>query len=95
MTTVHVGLACSSEELADRFYRDLLGLQKAEPKTLPQSLSSAIFGIAADLKIINYSGAAAHFEIFIPVCPHKKSSPSSMSASPSPIWPTSCSGDAP
>ncbi|MCX7005914.1 MAG: VOC family protein [Kiritimatiellaeota bacterium] len=65
MTTVHVGLVCSSEESADRFYRDLLELKKAEPKILPQPLSSAIFGLDADLKIINYTGAAAHFEIFI------------------------------
>ena len=65
MTTAHVGLVCSSEESADRFYRDLLGLKKAEPKTLPQKLSGAIFDIDADLKIVNYTGAGAHFEIFI------------------------------
>ena len=65
MTPTHVGLVCSSEESADRFYRDLLGLKKAEPKILPQKLSTAIFGLDADLKIINYTGAGAHFEIFI------------------------------
>ena len=65
MRTVHVGLVCSSEESADRFYRDLLGLKKVEPKTLPQKLSNAIFDFAADLKIINYTSEDAHFEIFI------------------------------
>ena len=65
MTTAHIGLECSSEERADKFYRDLLGLQKAEPKILPQKLSGAIFDIDADLKIINYIGAVAHFEVFI------------------------------
>jgi catechol 2,3-dioxygenase-like lactoylglutathione lyase family enzyme len=65
MTTVHVGLVCSSEENADRFYRDLLGLKKAEPKALPQTLSKALFNTDAELKIINYSGNGSHFEIFI------------------------------
>jgi len=65
MTTVHVGLVCSSEEHADRFYRDLLGLQKAEPKTLPQKLAGAIFGFDADLRIVNYTGDGVHFEMFI------------------------------
>jgi catechol 2,3-dioxygenase-like lactoylglutathione lyase family enzyme len=65
MTTVHVGLVCSSEENADYFYRDLLGLKKAEPRMLPQTLSSAIFNIDAELKIINYTGNGSHFEIFI------------------------------
>ena len=65
MTTIHVGLVCGSEENADKFYRDLLGMKRAEPKVLPQKLSGAIFNIDADLKIINYIGEAAHFEIFI------------------------------
>jgi len=65
MTTVHVGLACSSEANADRFYRDLLGLKKAEPKTLRRSLSKAIFNIDSDLKVINYSDSGSHFEVFI------------------------------
>jgi len=39
----HVGLICSSEENSDKFYQDLLGLNKSEPKTLPSDLSKAIF----------------------------------------------------
>ncbi|MEJ2164721.1 MAG: VOC family protein [Desulfobacterales bacterium] len=65
MILKHVGLACSTEENADKFYRDLLGLNKSEPKILPLDLSRAIFDIEAELKIINYIGKDLHFEVFI------------------------------
>jgi catechol 2,3-dioxygenase-like lactoylglutathione lyase family enzyme len=61
----HVGLACSTEENADKFYQNLLGLNKSEPKTLPSELSRAIFNVDAELKIINYVNKGMHFEIFI------------------------------
>lgn len=61
----HVALTCSSEENSDRFYQDLLGLEKSEPKILPSSLSRAIFNIDNELRMINYTGKAVHFEIFI------------------------------
>ncbi len=61
----HTALVCSQEENADRFYRQLLGLEKATAKVLPQSLAKAIFNIDAELNIINYTGAGIHFEIFI------------------------------
>ena len=61
----HTALVCASEKNADRFYKQLLGLNKEKPKILPQSLSMAIFNVAAELKIINYTGEGAHFEIFI------------------------------
>jgi catechol 2,3-dioxygenase-like lactoylglutathione lyase family enzyme len=65
MILKHVGLACSTEDNADKFYRDLLGLNKSEPKILPLDLSRAIFDIEAELKIINYIGKDLHFEVFI------------------------------
>lgn len=61
----HVALTCSSEENSDRFYKDLLGLKKLEPKILPSSLSRTIFNIDNELRMINYTGKAVHFEIFI------------------------------
>jgi len=66
MTTFkHTALVCHSEDHADRFYQDLLGLEKAEPWPLPTPLARAIFGVDAELTIINYTGAGMHFEIFI------------------------------
>ena len=65
MEFVHTGLAVSSEKNADRFYRDLLGLEKLEPKTLPEDLSQALFGVNEDLTVINYKSDALHMEIFV------------------------------
>ena len=61
----HTALVCRSEKRADRFYRDLLGLEKAEPWSLPPALARAIFDFDDALTIINYTGAGMHFEIFI------------------------------
>jgi len=60
----HVALTCSSEEKSDKFYKNLLGLQKSAPKTIPSSLSKALFDINSELKIINYRNEDLHFEIF-------------------------------
>lgn len=65
MLLKHVGLTCSTEDKADQFYRDLLGLNKSEPKTLPSDLCKAIFNLDAQLQIINYTNENTHFEIFI------------------------------
>jgi catechol 2,3-dioxygenase-like lactoylglutathione lyase family enzyme len=65
MLLKHVGLTCSSEENADKFYRDLLGLKKSDPKTLASDLSKAIFNIEVQLEIINYMDQNTHFEVFI------------------------------
>lgn len=65
MLLKHVGLACRSVENSDKFYRDLLGLNKSEPKTLAPDLSKAIFNLEAELQIINYQDEKLHFEVFI------------------------------
>jgi len=65
MLLKHAGLTCSTEENADKFYRDLLGLNKSAPKTLPADLSKAIFNLEADLPIVNYLDENIHFEVFI------------------------------
>jgi len=62
---VHVALAVSSEDRADGFFARLLGLRKAEPKTVPAEVCRAIFGIGRPLTVINYTGEAAHFEVFL------------------------------
>ena len=61
----HVALTCSSEKNSDRFFKKLLGLKKSMPKTLPSSLSRAIFNVDGELQIINYMNEDIHFEIFI------------------------------
>lgn len=61
----HAALTCSSEKNSEKFYESLLGLKKSEPKTLPPALAKAIFGVDAELQIINYRNENVHFEIFI------------------------------
>jgi catechol 2,3-dioxygenase-like lactoylglutathione lyase family enzyme len=61
----HVGLACSSEKNSDKFYRDLLRLEKSGPKILPRELVKAIFNLDDELQLINYMDTNVHFEIFI------------------------------
>ena len=65
MVLRHVGLTCSSEENSDKFYEDLLGLEKSGAKHLPASLSKSIFNLDSELVMINYQGEQVHFEIFI------------------------------
>jgi catechol 2,3-dioxygenase-like lactoylglutathione lyase family enzyme len=65
MDLLHVALTSISEDRADRFYVDLLGLRKAEPKILAAEISRATFGIDRELTVINYTGGSAHFEVFV------------------------------
>ena len=65
MNVRHIGLACRSEENADRFYAEFLGLKKGDPKALPASISQSLFDIGADLPVINYADDRLHFEVFI------------------------------
>jgi catechol 2,3-dioxygenase-like lactoylglutathione lyase family enzyme len=61
----HVALTCSSEKNSDRFFKNLFGLEKSEPKILQRPLSKAIFNVESELLIINYRDEQIHFEIFI------------------------------
>jgi catechol 2,3-dioxygenase-like lactoylglutathione lyase family enzyme len=65
MKFIHTGLASSSEEKADRFYIEILGLEKSIPKTLDKKLAQAIFGINDELLIINYQRGTVHYEILV------------------------------
>lgn len=72
MRVEHAGLVCAKEETADKFYKDVLGLTKQEPKILDRPLSKAIFGVDAEIKMINYTDDSNHFEIFIHDCETKQ-----------------------
>jgi len=65
MDLLHVGLTCSSEEKADRFYEGLLGFKKLDPEFIPKEMSAAIFGLDAKVKKIYYAGESFRFEIFV------------------------------
>ena len=65
MKVIHTGLAASSEEKADRFFIDILGLEKSMPKILDKKLTQAIFGINNELLIIHYRGGTVDYEILV------------------------------
>ena len=65
MDFVHTGLGASSEDRADAFYEGVLGLAKDPAKVLGRELSQALFGIDADLPMLNYRGDGVHFEVFV------------------------------
>ena len=65
MKVRHYGLACRSEDAADRFYEKFLGLKKSERKIVPAALCQPLFGIPSDLTVLNYAGDGVHFEVFI------------------------------
>ncbi|MCJ7611764.1 MAG: VOC family protein, partial [Candidatus Aminicenantes bacterium] len=61
----HVALVCRSEENADRFFGEVLGLKKAETRSLSRDLAQAVFEIDFESKMVNYLDENVHFEIFI------------------------------
>lgn len=65
MKIIHIGLAASSEETADRFFIDILGLEKSGPKIIDKKLTQAIFGIDDELLMIHYQGGTVDYEIFV------------------------------
>jgi catechol 2,3-dioxygenase-like lactoylglutathione lyase family enzyme len=64
MRISHVALASSSEEKADRFYQDILGLKKTRTVTLPASIMKSIFGLDEECRKADYENGEIRFEIF-------------------------------
>jgi catechol 2,3-dioxygenase-like lactoylglutathione lyase family enzyme len=65
MNFIHSGLAASSEQNADRFFKDILGLEKSVPKIIDKELAHAIFGIDDQLLMMHYCSGTVDYEIFI------------------------------
>lgn len=65
MKISHLGMACRSEESADRFYERFLGMKKLERKAVPASLAGAFFDISLELPVLNYVRDDVYFEVFI------------------------------
>jgi len=61
----HIALASSSEEKANRFFKDALGLKVLRSTTIPANLSKQLFGIDRELKVIDFGNEEMKFEVFI------------------------------
>lgn len=65
----HVGVACSSQENAERFYGGMLGLRKIKTSPLSEALADRIFHIAEECQIILYANETLSVEVFVPSSP--------------------------
>ena len=61
----HVALVSGSEEKANRFYKDGLGLKELRSTVIPASLSKSLFGIDHEFKVIDFGNEEMKFEVFI------------------------------
>ena len=61
----HVALCSRSEANCDRFFVELLGLEKIRSKVVPADLSIKIFDRDDAFTIVEYGNQAIKFEIFL------------------------------
>lgn len=65
MILSHVALTCSSEDNCDRFYKDILGLNKVRSFVVSSELVLNIFGMEGECRVIDYRNDELAFEIFL------------------------------
>jgi catechol 2,3-dioxygenase-like lactoylglutathione lyase family enzyme len=61
----HIALISSSEEKANRFYKEALGLKELRSTVIPASLSKSLFSIDQEFKVIDFGNEQIKFEVFI------------------------------
>ena len=65
MRLIHAGLVSRSEERADRFFGDVLGLEKTRKSEIPAKLAKPLFGVETGCEIVYYEGEDLVLEIFL------------------------------
>jgi len=65
MNIEHIALGYNSEEEADRFFIDLLGLKKIRSKSVSADLIQKFFAVDGEHKFIVYGNQDSSFEVFI------------------------------
>jgi catechol 2,3-dioxygenase-like lactoylglutathione lyase family enzyme len=63
MRLLHAAVVSRSEQEADRFYGDLLGLEKTRRSELPAELADRLFGIEQGCPIVYYGSPELDLEI--------------------------------
>ncbi|MFQ6083079.1 MAG: VOC family protein [Candidatus Aminicenantia bacterium] len=61
----HIALVSSSEIKADKFYKDVLGLEKTRKFSVPKNLAKQIFNLNKEYQVIVYSHDNLKIEVFI------------------------------
>ena len=65
MDFIHIGLVSSDAERAERFFGQLLGLEKTRTSSLPADFSQALFGVEEACDIVYYGSGSLVFEVFL------------------------------
>ena len=65
MKIEHIAVGYNSEEEADRFFIDLLGLKKIRSKSVPEDLMKKFFSVKKESKFVLYGNQDSNFEVFI------------------------------
>lgn len=65
MKVNHFAIASNSEEDSDKFFKDLLKLEKVRDFTVPANLMKKFFEVDRDQKIIRYEEGEMAAEVFI------------------------------
>jgi catechol 2,3-dioxygenase-like lactoylglutathione lyase family enzyme len=63
--TEHIALASNNEKDSDKFFKNLLGLEKTRSFKVSPDLMEKFFGVKKEQHIIRYENSALSFEIFI------------------------------
>lgn len=63
----------SSEREADRFFVELLGLERTRVRDLPEALSGRFFGRVDPCRMIDYERDGVRVEVFVPNAPLARS----------------------
>ncbi len=65
MRLVHAALVSRSLLNADRFFEQILGLQKVKQTTLPKDLTQKVFNRPLECRALVYSGSGFAIEVFV------------------------------
>ena len=65
MKIEHLALGYNSQEEADKFFMELLGLNKIRSKTVPPELMEKFFSVKKEYGFVVYGDDDLNFEVFI------------------------------
>ncbi|TFG26167.1 MAG: VOC family protein [Promethearchaeota archaeon] len=65
MKVEHIAVASNSEAESDKFFTELLGLNKIRSFTVSEDLMEQFFGVNKEHQLIRYEGGNMSFEIII------------------------------
>lgn len=65
MTLDHVGVVSRDEEGADRFYRDLIGLEVIKKSSVLPGIAGKLFSLDREIKMLVYGKGNLKVEVFV------------------------------